>query len=244
MRYLLLLLLAITASAQTTVYLRYGTPGGYSKITNATNETPIVVTTAEAHGFNTGDFVWIQGLYGNWHANGLRKVANATSTTFALNDINDNPVAGNGAYAHNGIVGKVQPYTLRGHPRLMLDGPGGDWTTKFASPSIKAVAGWAPWDALVTANNARQAGGSGYNTGDNARNLALGWFMDSSRTSWRDAAIQMIADVEKKVASGTSAGTGIRGHSRRRRSGAALMWTGHRLSLLATRWRTPCCAIN
>lgn len=212
MRLLLLLLLSLTATAQTTVWLRYGTPGNFSKITNATQATPIVITTSAAHGFSNGDHVWIQGVYGNWNANGHRKVKNVTSTTFEITDQNDTNIVGAGVFVSGLSVGAragiVQEYTLKGRPRLMLDGPGGTLTTKFADPSVKAVTGWTPWDALVTTNDRDQgyvlAAGDTVGVGDIIHKLALGWFMDNSRTSWRDNATRLVKRFATDELNGTS----------------------------------------
>ena len=63
-------------------------------ISNATNATPIVITTGVAHGLATGDEVLIRGVLGNTAANGVWKVTMLTTTTFSL----DGSV-GNGAYS-------------------------------------------------------------------------------------------------------------------------------------------------
>lgn len=209
MRLLTLLLLALTASAQTTVWLRYGTPGGFSRISNCTNATPIVCTTSAAHGFSNGDHVWVQGVYGNWNANGHRKVKNVASTTFELTDTSDVNIAGNGAFnaglSWGARVGEVQAHTVKSSPRLFLDGPGGTLTTKFADPSVKVSAGWVPYDALVTANN-RDQNATGYMQypGDVTYKLALGYFMDNTKTDWRTNALRLINDMNNNIMRGTS----------------------------------------
>lgn len=63
-------------------------------ISNATNASPIVITTNSAHGFANGDEVLIRGVLGNTAANGVWKIQNATSTTFELVGS-----TGNGAYS-------------------------------------------------------------------------------------------------------------------------------------------------
>lgn len=62
-------------------------------ISNATNATPIVITTDLAHGLATDDEVLIRGVAGNTAANGVWKVTVLTTTTFSLQGS-----AGNGAY--------------------------------------------------------------------------------------------------------------------------------------------------
>lgn len=75
-------------------------------ITGATNATPIVITSA-SHGLANGDLVVINGVGGNDYANGARKVANVTTNTFELQDLNGNNVAGNAAYTSGGTWSKV-----------------------------------------------------------------------------------------------------------------------------------------
>jgi hypothetical protein len=70
-----------------------GTQNGTKNITAATNASPIVVTTANAHGLNNGDNITLELLEGNVAANGTWTVANVTPTTFELNGS-----TGNGTY--------------------------------------------------------------------------------------------------------------------------------------------------
>lgn len=70
-------------------------------ITSATNATPIVIT-ATAHGFNTGDKVYITGVLGNTAANGTWVITRLTADTFSLNGS-----VGNGAYTSGGTVRKA-----------------------------------------------------------------------------------------------------------------------------------------
>src|SRR5574344_708818 len=70
-------------------------------ITAASNATPIVIT-ATAHGFNTGDKVYITGVGGNTAANGTWVVTRLTADTFSLNGS-----VGNGAYTSGGTVRKA-----------------------------------------------------------------------------------------------------------------------------------------
>lgn len=63
-------------------------------ISGATNASPIVITTASAHGYSNDDEVLIWGVAGNTAANGSWKIANVTSTTFELVGS-----TGNGAYS-------------------------------------------------------------------------------------------------------------------------------------------------
>jgi hypothetical protein len=66
-------------------------------ITNATNASPIVVTTSAAHNFATNDRVTVEGVSGNTAANGDWVITKLSSTTFSLNGS-----TGNGAF---GVIG-------------------------------------------------------------------------------------------------------------------------------------------
>lgn len=71
-----------------------------SIITNATNATPIVVTTEEAHGYTTGESLIIRQVEGNTAANSEAAIVTVLSpTTFSI----DGSV-GNGAYTNGGIA--------------------------------------------------------------------------------------------------------------------------------------------
>jgi hypothetical protein len=214
----LLLLLAgmIPLMAQTTVYLRSGGPGSFKSISAASNTTPISITTTEAHGLQAGDLVYIQQVYGNWAANGLRRVSGAGPTTFQISDINGNPIAGNGDYTFSGFVGKVEPHVLKPHPRLMLDGPGGPLTAAMdgsAGRSSRARSSSPAYQALESLNNGRAGTAdtnpllrkTSYEWGPYAFLEALGWFMEPSKKAWLSTAKYMINNIEKKLANGTTA---------------------------------------
>ena len=70
-------------------------------ITAASKATPIVIT-ATAHGFNTGDKVYITGVLGNTAANGTWVITRLTADTFSLNGS-----TGNGTYTSGGTVRKA-----------------------------------------------------------------------------------------------------------------------------------------
>lgn len=74
-------------------------------IINATNASPIVLTTDEAHGFDTGAVVVVANVLGNTAANGTWYIENLTDTTFRL--LNSD---GNGDYISGGIVTKRDAY--------------------------------------------------------------------------------------------------------------------------------------
>lgn len=70
-------------------------------VTNATNATPIVITTSANHGLNTGDGIRIASVLGNTAANGDWVVTAISATTFSLNTS-----VGNGAYTSGGTATK------------------------------------------------------------------------------------------------------------------------------------------
>jgi hypothetical protein len=77
-------------------------------VSNATNASPIVITTSAAHGLTDGNQVRIEGVEGNTNANGIGFVDVLSPTTFALysNSTLLTAKAGNGAYtASTGHVG-------------------------------------------------------------------------------------------------------------------------------------------
>ena len=68
-------------------------------ITDATNASPIVITTSGAHGYSTGMSVTVAGVLGNTAANGNWIITVLTTTTFSLNGS-----TGSGAYTSGGTV--------------------------------------------------------------------------------------------------------------------------------------------
>ena len=76
-------------------------------ITNATNATPIVVTST-THGLTTGDLVLISKVGGNTAANEVSRVTVTDANTFSLQDpVTGANVAGNGAYTSGGRVWRL-----------------------------------------------------------------------------------------------------------------------------------------
>lgn len=73
--------------------------GTLKTVTNATNATPIVITTSAAHGYTTGNTVSVRSVGGNTAANGYWTVTVLTSTTFSLTGS-----VGNGAYTSGGTA--------------------------------------------------------------------------------------------------------------------------------------------
>jgi hypothetical protein len=102
-------------------YDYYGTPGAiYSlptpaaevNITSSTDATPIVVTTATAHGLQTDQAVVITDHATNTNANGVHLAHVLSSTTYSLYTLAGVAVAGNGA--GNGSGGTSQSLGLPG----------------------------------------------------------------------------------------------------------------------------------
>jgi hypothetical protein len=84
-----------------------GVVGSSGTITNATNATPIVITSAN-HGRSNGDTVVVSGVLGNTNADGTFVVQNVTTNSFSLatlattNGSTLTSVAGNAAYTSGG----------------------------------------------------------------------------------------------------------------------------------------------
>jgi hypothetical protein len=85
----------------TTVANAAGPVSGVSNlaVTGATNASPIVITTASAHGLSSGAFVTISGVLGTTAANNTWVVTFVSGTQFSLNGS-----VGNAAYVSGGIV--------------------------------------------------------------------------------------------------------------------------------------------
>lgn len=73
-------------------------------ITDATDASPIVITTQGAHGFNNGQQVEIQNVGGNTAANGNFVIALITAASFSLKGS-----TGNGAYTSGGTAQRGGP---------------------------------------------------------------------------------------------------------------------------------------
>ena len=77
-------------------------------ITSATNATPIVITTASAHGLNNNDWVTITGVLGNTAANGSFQIAGKTSTTFQLvGSVGNGTYTSSTGFVDGGDLGQV-----------------------------------------------------------------------------------------------------------------------------------------
>lgn len=79
--------------------------GGRVTVSNATNATPIVVTTGAAHGLVSGQRVEIRNVGGNANANGKFKITVTDGTHFSLQDSAGTNIAGSGTYTSStGLV--------------------------------------------------------------------------------------------------------------------------------------------
>lgn len=73
--------------------------GVSATITNATNASPIVITTSANHNFKTNQRITISGVNGNTAANNTWYITELTGTTFSLNSS-----IGNGTYTSGGTA--------------------------------------------------------------------------------------------------------------------------------------------
>lgn len=73
--------------------------GSTATITNCSNATPIQVTTSAAHGFSTGQTIYIVGVTGNLACNGTWTITFVDATNFTLVGS-----AGNGAWVSGGTA--------------------------------------------------------------------------------------------------------------------------------------------
>jgi len=104
----LMTLVVASASPASTVLGEPVTPGCTQlPVTNATNATPIVITTSPAHGLSDGDAVTIQGVLGNTNANGTFSITVLSSTTFSLDTSTGNAAYTGGGTVEGGDLGQV-----------------------------------------------------------------------------------------------------------------------------------------
>jgi len=83
---------------------------GCRQISSSTNATPIVITTAVAHGFTTGDLVYLADHTTNTSANGLWTIAAASGSVFSLTDyISGSNSTGNGVGGATGYAVNLGP---------------------------------------------------------------------------------------------------------------------------------------
>ncbi len=76
------------------------------KVTNATNASPIVITTSSNHGYTTGDRISISGVGGNTAANEVWYITVVDLDKFSLDES-----TGNGTYTSGGLSQKLNAVT-------------------------------------------------------------------------------------------------------------------------------------
>lgn len=88
-------------------------------ITDASNASPIVITTSATNGLVTGDRIEVRGVGGNTNANGFWTVTRLTGTTFSLDGSSGNAAYTTGGTWHftsnvlyNGTVGQLTRFTV------------------------------------------------------------------------------------------------------------------------------------
>lgn len=101
-------------------------------ITGCTNASPIVCTTASAHGFTTGQAFCIDSVLGNLAANGCFKAGTVTSNTVQLLSRFGDNQPGSGAYTSGGrlqglVWTTITPTQFAGRPGLASCPTPGAW---------------------------------------------------------------------------------------------------------------------
>jgi hypothetical protein len=99
-------------------------------VTNATNATPIVITTSAAHLFADNDYVIVASVGGNTAANGTWKITWLSGTTFSL----DTSV-GNGAYTSGGTATDISLT-----PQFTIPADGDDLDAASVNVALEALA--------------------------------------------------------------------------------------------------------
>lgn len=96
----------------TTKFIFKWDDGTSATITGVTQANPAVVTTTPAHGLTDGDVILINSVAGmtelNFTGDNFYKIANSTSTTFELTDLDDVDINSTGftAYTSGGVVSR------------------------------------------------------------------------------------------------------------------------------------------
>lgn len=115
-----------------------GTPAAAKTVTDATNASPIVITTSAAHGYTTDDGVRIASVVGNTAANGDWTITVLTADTFSLNFS-----SGNGAYTSGGTANK---YLAFAH---LLENDYDPQDQAWSATEERAANGWSANDRKV-----------------------------------------------------------------------------------------------
>lgn len=130
-------------------------------IASSTNATPIVITTAAAHGLTTGDYVVVASHTTNTNANGVWRVGTTPSATeFQILQMDGSNTTGNGVGGASGTITKANNLVV-----------------KTASPLVKNIAlcgglGQKPaWTA--SANVTATQDTTNFKEGNSAANIAI-----------------------------------------------------------------------
>ncbi|MDW8130617.1 MAG: hypothetical protein RMI94_08710 [Bryobacterales bacterium] len=239
---LLLLLAAAALGAQTILRLRYGGPPSLYHVKNVSAGTPAVVTVwrhttgQQEHDLANGEVVYLQFVPGCKEANGYRKVINANQAagTFAITDLNDNPVTCSSPFDpsfESGLAGRVGSFTLREtRPRIFLPG-GGELLARSKDPDgpgprVAPVASEndIPWQRILSSyagyitpgcdgttpklcpneEKILDAGDSSGTQGWGAFAAAYAWFADNSKTGYLNLARYLLNHVERAMVTNSS----------------------------------------
>ena len=155
------------------------------KITAATNASPIVITTSAAHGYTSGDTVFIKYVEGNLAANGTFSITVLSPTTFSLN-----ASAGSGAFSGTlGLVANQTPPYIEILENTWISfglTTGAGWNTNYSSYGLGTAAFGGIFDGVVLQNTANcsflfpravNTGGTAFNWGSGAWHCR--WFFQS-----------------------------------------------------------------
>lgn len=82
-------------------------------VSDASNASPIVITTTEDHPYNTGDTVILNGILGNTAANGRFTVTKVSDTTFSLDDSSGDGAYTSGGYAYHALQSAYEVFRIR-----------------------------------------------------------------------------------------------------------------------------------
>jgi hypothetical protein len=109
-------------------------------INNASNTTPILVTTNTAHGLASGQTVFIQNVLGNTAANGFWTVTVTSTSQFTLTNS-----SGNGAYLAGGSVVVAQTATFQAD----VAGPSGTSGVGQINQAVTSNSGVSVYNTLA-----------------------------------------------------------------------------------------------
>ena len=153
-----------------------------STITNASNASPIVITTSANHGYSTGDTVNVTGVGGNTAANGSSPTGFWTITVVDNTHFSLDGSAGNGAYTSGGTASK-NVTRIGDFSGLNTDPANGTFwgVNEFGNGGTgnTAIAGFTPEDRPVLTAPSDQTAVEGASKAFN-----LGSFVDADGSPW------------------------------------------------------------